>query len=110
LPALQLRGRVPSRLRCHHIARHTPYRFQCAFGCSKHYTRVGHLGTRHLKKKRKEGGHKILGGKYIKFALLKIAGSPTPPPNATLPISCPFCDLRFPNNQVLIEHLRFRHT
>jgi hypothetical protein len=42
--------------------------------------------------------------------LLKIAGSPTPPPNHTMPIACPFCDLRFPNNQVLIEHLRFRHT
>ena len=33
----------------HHIARHTPFRFQCAFGCSHHYYSAAHnLGRYHL--------------------------------------------------------------
>ena len=97
-------GQSPSELRRHHIARHTPFRFQCAFGCSNCYSRADHLGGRHLKKL-----HEITRN-YIKYALAKNAHTPPLPDNASQPIKCRYCDMRFPDKKFLIAHLQFRHT
>ena len=97
-------GDCPSALRAHHIARHTPFRFQCAFGCSNCYSQVTHLGGYHLQKM-----HEITGN-YIKHALAKNATTPPLPDNASQPIKCRYCDMRFPDKKFLIAHLQFRHT
>ena len=97
-------GLTPTLLRAHHIARHTPFRFQCAFGCSNCYSTAHNLGGRHLKKM-----HEITRN-YIKYALAKNANTPPLPDNASQPIKCRYCDMRFPDKKFLIAHLQFRHT
>ena len=97
-------GQSPSALRAHHIARHTPFRFQCAFGCSNCYSKATGLGGRHLQKM-----HEVTGN-YIKYALAKNANTPPLPDNASQPIKCRYCDMRFPDKKFLIAHLQFRHT
>ena len=90
----------PSHLRAHRIAAHTQIRFRCAFGCEFGYKRVTSLG-RHLKKKK---GHRIR--RHFKFyAIPKLLNRAPLPPNASLPIECLWCDMRFRDNADLKFHL-----
>ena len=98
----------PSHLRRHFYARHTKIRFRCAFGCMKWYTQVGHLGTHHLKKPWKKGGHSIFR-RYKWYAIPKIADSEPLPANETLPVECTWCDMRFQDNSQLKFHILHVH-
>ena len=96
---------APSHLRRHFIARHTKLRFRCAFGCEIWYSSVGNLSKNHLKKKKI---HRIR--RHFKYyAIPKLLFRDPLPPNASLPVECLSCDMRFKDNADLKFHLVRAH-
>ncbi|MBT9558493.1 MAG: hypothetical protein IV100_20830 [Myxococcales bacterium] len=95
----------PSKLRTHFIARHTKLRFRCGFGCEIWYSDVNGLARYHLKKKKI---HRIRRH-YKYYAIPKLLFREPLPPNASLPVECLWCDMRFPDNSHLKFHLVRAH-
>ena len=89
----------PSHLRARRIAAHTQLRFRCGFGCEFWYTRVNNLGTYHLKEV-----HEV-ERRYKHYAIPKLLNRAPLPPNASLPVECLSCDMRFRDNADLKFHL-----